>query len=362
MTKERLSNIQLSMLFAGFLYGSSSLLNPASSALQDGWLAFIFGWMLGFILIGIYVLIYLLNPSLTLIGIVRRNFGKIPGSAIGALYAWYFLHLAAIVLRDFGEFSGLVMLPDTPMPFIIACFGLLCVYGLKKGIEVVARTSELLTPLVPLAFLAITIGVAGIMDFSNIQPVLAKGVKPVINAGFGVLTFPFGESIAFLMILPLARKRNSLMKAILLSTLLAGTLLLMVVLRDIFVLNPFFGQRAAFPAELASKLFPNINIYPLIYVNLMIGGGIKVTVCLYAAAAAVAELFGISDYKAFILPMTAFAVVLSIWLYDNVMQMFIFANKVYPYYVLPFQIILPLLLLLVSFIKKITRSKRLSSS
>ena len=82
----------------------------------------------------------------------------------------------------------------------------------------------------------------------------------------------------------------------------------------------------------------------------------------YAAAAAVAELFGISDYKAFILPMTAFAVVLSIWLYDNVMQMFIFANKVYPYYVLPFQIILPLLLLLVSFIKKITRSKRLSSS
>lgn len=200
------------------------------------------------------------------------------------------------------------------------------------------------------------------MDFSNIQPVLAKGVKPVINAGFGVLTFPFGESIAFLMILPLARKRNSLMKAILLSTLLAGTLLLMVVLRDIFVLNPFFGQRAAFPAELASKLFPNINIYPLIYVNMMIGGGIKVTVCLYAAAAAVAELFGISDYKAFILPMTAFAVVLSIWLYDNVMQMFIFANKVYPYYVLPFQIILPLLLLLVSFIKKITRSKRLSSS
>ena len=117
------------------------------------------------------------------------------------------------------------------------------------------------------------------------------------------------------------------MKAILLSTLLAGTLLLMGVLRDIFVLNPFFGQRAAFPAELASKLFPNINIYPLIYVNLMIGGGIKVTVCLYAAAAAVAELFGISDYKAFILPMTAFAVVLSIWLYDNVMQMFILLTR-----------------------------------
>jgi len=358
LQKIRLSNIQIGLLFAGFLYGSSALLNPASSAMQDAWLAFLFGWVLGFLLIGIYLLIYLLNPSHTLIGILKTNFGSFFGSIIGILYTWYFLHLTALVLRDFGEFSGLVMLPNTPMLFIIACFGILCVYALKKGIEVFARTSELLTPLIPIAFLVITFGIVGIMDFSNIQPVLINGIKPIIKSGFGVLTFPFGETIAFLMLLPLAKKKNTIMKTVFLSTFFTGSLLLMIVLRDIFALNPSHIQRSSFPAELASKLFPNINIYPLIYVNLLIGVGIKVNVCLYAAISATAELFGISDYKALISPVTAFAVVLSIMLFDNAMEMFEFSNKIYPYYVIPFQIIIPLFLLVISIIKRIIKKNK----
>ena len=117
-----------------------------------------------------------------------------------------FLHLAAIVLRDFGEFSLLVILPTTPLPFIIGSFAALCIYALKKGIEVAARTGEMLIPLIPLASLVVTLGVVRIFDFSNIKPVLVNGIKPVLKAGFGVLTFPFGETIVFLMIFPLLRK------------------------------------------------------------------------------------------------------------------------------------------------------------
>lgn len=358
MQKVRLSGIQLGMLFFGFLYGSSSLLNPAFSALQDGWLAFIIGWMLGILLIGIYVTIYLLNDSQTLIGILKSNFGKFLGTILGLLYAWYFLHLAAIVLRDFGEFSLLVILPTTPLPFIIGSFAALCIYALKKGIEVAARTGEMLIPLIPLASLVVTLGVVRIFDFSNIKPVLVNGIKPVLEAGFGVLTFPFGETIVFLMIFPLLEKKSSLRKIISLSTIIAGFLLLIIVFRDIFALSPILTQRAAFPTEIASKLFPNINIYPLVLVNLLIGGALKVVVCLYSSATAITELSGLSDYRAIIFPFSAFSVVLSIWLYDNAMQMFTFTANTYPYYIIPFQFIIPVLLLITSIIRKVSQRRK----
>ncbi|HHU48869.1 MAG TPA: endospore germination permease [Clostridiales bacterium] len=360
MQKVRLSGIQLGMLFVGFLYGSSSLLNPAFSALQDGWLAFLIGWMLGIIIIAVYISIYLLNPSQTLIGILKSNFGRFLGTVIGILYAWYFLHLAAIVLRDFGEFSLLVILPNTPLPFIIGCFAALCVYSLKKGIEVTARTGELLIPLIPLASLIVTLGIARLIDFSNIKPVLANGIKPVLTTGFGVLSFPFGETVCFLMVFPLLRKRSTLRKTVFISTVIAGLLLLIIVVRDILALNPQLTQRAAFPAELASKLFPVINIYPLILLNLLIGGTIKVIVCLYASAAAITELSGLSDYKALLSSITGFSVTLSIWLYDNVMQMFEFAVSTYPYYALPFQIIIPVLLLIISIIRRTSERRKTS--
>ncbi len=352
MQKVRLTSVQLGILFFGFLYGSSSLLNPAFSALQDSWLAFLIGWMSGILLIGIYVAIYHLNNSQTLIGILKSNFGKFLGTIFGILYAWYFLHLAAIVLRDFGEFSLLVILPTTPLPIIIGSFAALCIYALKKDLEVIGRTGELLIPLIPLASFVVTLGVVRIFDLSNIKPVLVNGMKPVLKAGFGVLSFPFGETIAFLMIFPFLDKKGKLTKIISSSTIIAGFLLLIIVLRDIFALNPILTPRAAFPAEIASKLFPNINIYPLILVNLLIGGAVKVVICLYSSATAITELTGLSDYRAIIFPLSFLSIVLSIWLYDNALEMFTFTNKIYPYYALPFQIFIPLMLLLISIIRR----------
>jgi spore germination protein KB len=187
---------------------------------------------------------------------------------------------------------------------------------------------------------------------SNIKPVLVNGMKPVLKAGFGVLSFPFGETIAFLMIFPFLDKKGKLTKIISSSTIIAGFLLLIIVLRDIFALNPILTPRAAFPAEIASKLFPNINIYPLILVNLLIGGAVKVVICLYSSATAITELTGLSDYRAIIFPLSFLSIVLSIWLYDNALEMFTFANKIYPYYALPFQIFIPLMLLLISIIRR----------
>ena len=52
----KISSIQLFSLMVGFIIGSTIIINPANAAKEDSWLAFIIGWLGGFILIFVYLL------------------------------------------------------------------------------------------------------------------------------------------------------------------------------------------------------------------------------------------------------------------------------------------------------------------
>ena len=352
MEKYKISSLQLTFLIIGFLFGSSGIISPATSARQDAWLAFLIGWVGGFLLIGVCLAIAKLNPSKTLVEILKSNFGALIGSIIAIFYIFYFIHLASIVLRNFGEFINIVTHPNTPMLFIIACMAIVCAYALRKGVEVLGRTSEMLVPLLPITLTVAFIGASRLFDITNFEPALINGWKPVIPTIFSVISFPFGETIVFLTIFTYLNKKKNLNTSVLTGTLIAGLFLLTILMRDTMALGVEAINRATFPTELASKLVFGINIYPIILVNLLIGGFIKITVCLYTAITSTAELIKLSDHKVLILPITAFTVVLSVWVYQNVLEMFAFAD-IYPYYAIPFQIIIPALLLAISIIKKI---------
>jgi spore germination protein KB len=49
---------------------------------------------------------------------------------------------------------------------------------------------------------------------------------------------------------------------------------------------------------------------------------------------------------------TTFIVVLSIWIYSSAFEMFTWASKIYPYYALPYQVIIPMILLGISLLRK----------
>ncbi|MBZ4646965.1 MAG: spore germination protein [Petroclostridium sp.] len=348
----KISSIQLSFLIMGFILGSTAIVNPAAGARQDSWLAYIIGWAGGFILIGIYVHISILNVSKTLIEILKENFGKVLGSITAILYIWYFIHLAALVLRNFGEYMVTVIYPETPITFIMMCVALLIAYAVKNGLEVVARTSELFVPLLPVTIIFIFFLLIGEYDINNFLPFLENGLEPVLKTAFSVLSFPFGETVVFLMVFPCLNKRENIIKVSYLSVTIMGLITLNVILRFLLALGPDMFTRNFFPAQLTAELIPNVNVDPLIGINLLIGGGVKISVCLYAAVMGIAQLFNLDDYKPFVLPAVAIVVTLSLWVYDNLFEMFRWATDIWPYYSIPFQILIPLLLLMVSWIKK----------
>jgi spore germination protein KB len=91
-------------------------------------------------------------------------------------------------------------------------------------------------------------------------------------------------------------------------------------------------------------------------VNLLIGGWIKVGICLYAACLGIAQIANLQDYKPLVLPVTIICVSLAIWLYENIFEMLVWAAEIYPYYAVPFQFGIPVLLLVIPKIKSWMKS------
>lgn len=351
----KISGIQMALIFIGFFVGSTALLNPSVAARQDAWLSNILACAGEFILITLYIYISVLNPDKTLIEILRDNFGRFFGGLISLLYIWYFIHLAALVERDLGEFNVTTTYVETPMLFIIICIVTITVFIVKKGLEVLARTSEILVPVIISLIIFIFILLISLYEVENFFPVLERGFKPVLRSAFTVLTFPWGESVIFLMIFHNLNNKKKIFKVSFLSVAISGLLILLITTRDLMVLGGDMFERVAFPPNMTTKLIENINVTPLVDVNLLIGGGTKIAVCIYAAALGIAQLLNLKDYKPFVLPVAAISVAVALWDFENLMDVIRWGVEVWPLYCVPFQIIIPLLLLIVSLIRRKSR-------
>ena len=357
MEKTRISSIQLFLLLSGFLFGSTVILAPTRGAGNDAWLALLLGGAGGILLMWVYATIALLNPAKTLVDILKEKLGKVVGSIFSVLYIWYFIHLASLLFRNFGEFICTTTFPETPMAVVIGLLAIVLLYTVNSGIEVLGRLSELLVPIIPLIVSIINLSLIATHDFTAFLPILENGISPVLNAAFNFIAFPFGETVAFLMLFPHLNKKERLKKVVLLSAAVTVLLGIIIFFRDISVLGSDLIAHTTFISHLTSLLIPGFNVEPLVDINLLIGGGVKISVCIYAAARALSQLAGISDYRKLTGAISTFCVVLSIWIYENVLEMFSWAERVWPYYSLPFQILIPLLLLLLSLERKNKPSK-----
>ncbi len=346
----RISNYQLFTILTCFLLGSTVIISPVTAAKHDAWLAFLISLFGGFILMMIYVSIANLHPSKTLTEILKSVFGNVVGTIISVLYIWYFIHLAALVLRNFGEYFVVVSYTETPILFIILCFAIVVVYAVKIGIEVIGRISEVFIFLLVLSVVFVFFALMSIFDVENLKPFLSEGFTPILKTAFSVLTFPFGETVVFLMIFPFVNKKKQLYKPTMLSLVIFGFIIFNMVLRNIMVLGDDMASRDIFPSHIVFRLIPGMDLDPLLDINLVIAGMIKITICIYGAVTGITELLGLRSYKAFVIPIVSFIVPLSIWVYDSLMEMIAWATDVCPIYSIPFQIIIPIIILVISLI------------
>lgn len=311
MKFERITPLQATMLLTCFLIGSSVILNPAESGGHDAWLSTLIGWGMGYILLLMVAAVASLHPGKSLVGILEDCFGQKAGRVLGFFYALFFIGMSGVILHVYGLYEISVEFPETPVLFIDICFILVAAYTVKLGLEVMGRLSEIF--LVVFA-LVVTVTLASFFtDFhiNAFEPVLENGLWPPFLAGIKFALIPFSEFCIALTILPNVTDQKALFKISNRVALISGLFLMVIMARNILVVGVNLSSRNIFPAEKIFRLMPDIDIYPLLDLNVIMTGMLKVSVMIFASVRTLGEVFSLKEYKVLAFPTAALAVSVS---------------------------------------------------
>ncbi|WZL72584.1 endospore germination permease [Clostridiaceae bacterium 35-E11] len=362
MPKEVISDKQGIALLTLFILGSSIVLGRGVEAQKDAWLAELIGIGFALLMVLIYARLLATFPRKDLFDIVEIVFGKIVGKMIGMLYIWFALHLGALVLRNFGEFIMNVALYKTPLAILILIIGFLCFWVVREGIEILGRWAEFFIGIVIfLTFLAIFLLIPK-MHINYIQPILYHGMKPVMKGAFSVFAFPLAETILFTMCFSALKWQYSAYKVYIVGIFIGGLILMISTITTILVLGTEISATAYFPDYNVVRMIDMgdflTRLEIIAAIVFMISGFIKASICLFTVSKGIAKVFGYTDYRFVVMPMALLMMNLSYLIYDNIVEMQKWAFEVWRYYAFPFQVILPVLMLVASEVKMRSRKRK----
>jgi spore germination protein KB len=365
MEKVRISSYQLFILVVLFELGTAILFNPGGLAKQDAWIANLLGLAAGLLLFWVYYRLFRYYPDIPLTSYAQKIIGKWLGSIIASLYIVYFLYQSSRILRDIGELLITTLYNQTPLLVLNTFMLFTLLYGAFKGIEVVARVGELCFPIVYLlaisGFLAILL--TDIVHLDNLKPILENGggiiLKTVVRS---TLNFPFGEMVVFTMLLPYLNKPKKVLHICLGGVLLSGINITITSIINIAVLGVDLFIRSPFPLfntirkiELSTFL-QRLDVFFILY--LIVAGFFKLYLYFYVAVVGAADLFKIKNQTKLVLPLGTLIFFGSITIASNYAEHIKEGIFLIPYFIhMPFQVIIPVILLIVAFFKHFKSSK-----
>ncbi|KGX85243.1 GerAB/ArcD/ProY family transporter [Pontibacillus marinus] len=362
MEKAQISSTQFVFLIIMFEFGSTIIVGMGFDAKQDAWLTILSGMLGGVILYLIYTHLHKKFPNAHITTYSSQLLGKYLGYIVAWAYIFYFFYLSARVLRDFSELIVITILKETPLLAVMLIFTLVIVYSCTLGIETIARTGEIFFPyvlgsgLIFLFFVFIT----GIPQADNLQPPLEKGwVNIFIKTFPQTLTFPFGELVVFTMLFPYLNREEKARKLGIQAILISTLFLIITNLTILASLGPDLAKRSVVPLLDTISL---VNIQgivqrmdPIVIIIMVIVGVMKIVVFFLAAFIGLHDVLPkLKNKKRYVTSSVLGVLLIMVALIMSqsyVEHIFVGLEIVPPYIHVPMQIIIPTILLILSFIR-----------
>ena len=354
MLDQPLTRPQAIAILLMFNFGSSVVVGVSTGVGQDAWIALLLGVLFAVPALWIYARIMSLNPGEGLFEVIEHQLGKVISKVAIALISWFALHLCALVLRDFSDFIQVTSLQETPqlpLLFIMA----MVVYMLAINGGKALGKWALATMFIVLGIVMLTVVLSfNIYEPDNFLPILEHPISDIISSAFSIFSFPLAETVLFLGIADFIRPSDNPFKIYVQSLMLSALVLLIIVARNLMVLGSVMISVEYYPSFSAARIIHLgefiSRIEGSISVNFMLAGITKIALCLITASRGIAGLFGIKDWRKLVAPTALLAVMLAQTMYGSVTEAFAF-NKYFPYYAIPFEIVLPIIIWVVSEIR-----------
>lgn len=353
---ENISVKQLWFAIMGFAIGSSLILPPGGAVQQNAWAAILLGFLEGLVIIYLFTALPIKFGNISFHDMLCKVFGKIIGKALFLLFIIYCFHLGSLVLRNFMDFLSITMMPEAPLISFGLAFLTVLIYANYLGIGVVTRNSELLVILTVIAVLITIVLLVKDIDLANFKPILNIPLKELAIASHGAATFPFAETVVFLLVFPFVKDCKNIRSTTMKATACAMLVILAVVVRNIAVLGNL-QSISTYPSATTARLINIADIITrlevIIFLNLTSMGFIKISVLLWGSVHGFAQLFNYQKPNRLIIPIAIAMLLVANYQFESIMENVKLAVDWYPLYAPVFQVGLPLLTLIVGKIRRL---------
>ncbi|HEY4431794.1 MAG TPA: endospore germination permease [Paenibacillus sp.] len=348
MKKEIIPEGYMISIMVLFFVGTSIFIGLPGESGNSKWIALLFAMVLVVPFLFIYARLNVLFPGKDLFDMLIAVYGGVLGRMICCLYIWYAFHLGALALRVFGEFSRSIALPETPMFVPMLCLGLLCIWVVKAGIEVLGRSAKLLILFTIAVNITIFILSISKLEYHHMLPLADKGWHSVFSDAMGTCSVSFAEIVITMGAFSSISHKASGKKILFGSVLISGMIILSATLRNLLMLGPEVVSSLNFPSYVSAG---RINVGDFLSrieastaVAFVITAFIKASLCLYVASSGVAKLFKLKSYRSIVLQMGLLMIYFADFVYKDMMEMQYFSSHIYKFYAFPFQVMIPLVL------------------
>lgn len=300
---------------------------------RDAWLSVLAAWFLDVMLALVYAYMGIRFPGENFVQYSITILGKYLGRMVGIIFPLFFLLVCTLVLQGLSQLVNTVFLPRTPFVVILISSFLVSAHIGRKGIEVIARMTEVLGPLFLLSMVTLSILVLPSFHIARLKPQFDEGVVPFL-VGTPLLLTSFGVCIIMAMYIPLCnRPENGFLakfSAVSMGALVVG----LVTTLSVGIFGIEDAQYMSAPGlELAKMInFSNyLERVEMVWLLILVGSAIVASSSLlWAFGEGIAQIVGIETYQPLIYPGALISLVLCTVSFNSSLHQTSFYHYVFP--------------------------------
>ncbi|MFI2130477.1 spore gernimation protein [Lysinibacillus fusiformis] len=369
MKKQVISSRQFTIIVTLYTAGTGILIIPASIAnevQQDAWIVATIGTILSLLLIKLYIILSNKMINLSLVEVTEKFLGNFIGKFISICFILLTLLSSGELLYFIGNFLQTEVMPETPPVVFAILFSFIILFTAYHGIEVFARTLEILFPVFLFIFIIFLFFVSPQIDIKQIQPVFEVSFTSLIYSVLhfmGLFSFPL---IVLLMIFPSSLNNlQSGKKGFYTGTLIGGLIITSFIVLSILVLGVTNTSLRTFPSYTLAQKISVGNFLQRIEIIMafmwMVTIFVRAFMYFYASLIGISQLLKLKDPRPLILPLGMIAIALSQVVHQNIIHSDKYNQQTWPLYIAFFSILLPFLLLILAKFKSI-KNKAVNSA
>lgn len=247
-------------------------------------------------------------PKLTVVEYLPVITGNLVGKTLATLYFAFFLFLAALDLALFENIIKPINFPATPDYAMIFIALAVCAYSVYKGLECIARSAEIFTPVIFFIIVSYALMQIPDMDFTVFLPILADSTFWEINWQAFINAARINDIVVLAMLVPSIHKKENTVTIFFWAVIIITILSLIIILPTLAGLGLEVPKKTFDPYYLFIK---QINIYDfitriefLIVAAWNIGMFLKISLMLHLAIISLVQIFGFKNRNKLIIPLT----------------------------------------------------------